>query len=441
MAEKDTKYCSRCGKIIRTTEFYKSNNLIKHPDGYCDLCKQCMCAHVDNWDSTTYLPLLEDCDVPYIPEEWNKILGKVSQQSPDKITTTVVLGKYLAKMKLTQYKKYRYADSDTLAKLREKAAHEALEKQGKSEGEIQEILSDMKEKAEAMPEKPAALAVNPQVASNDMLPGLAVENNLDLTEEDISYLALKWGKTYQPFEWVQLEQLYQDMMASYDIQTAGHIDTLKMLCKTSLKANQLLDIGDIDGSLKMTKAYDTLMRSGNFTAVQNKSDSGEYIDSVGEFALMCEKKGYIEQYYMEQPNDKVDWVLLDMQNYTSNLVKNETNLNEMIERAMRAIEEDKNRQEDEADITDDELDHELFRETGDDVMLTDDDLIDFQNFQDELSTQDKKEILTRMDKEQDITQRREKKQDQIAKNKVKRAGIEERKKKMLEGVEINDGSK
>jgi len=46
------------------------------------------------------------------------------------------------------------------------------------------------------------------------------------------------------------------MMNSYDIQTAGHIDTLKLICKTSLKANQLIDLGDIDGYQKMSKVYD-----------------------------------------------------------------------------------------------------------------------------------------------------------------------------------------
>ena len=66
----------------------------------------------------------------------------------------------------------------------------------------------------------------------------------DLTDEDRTYLRLKWGKTYRPEEWIRLEQLYNEMMDSYDIQTAGHIDTLKLICKTSLKANQLIDIGD-----------------------------------------------------------------------------------------------------------------------------------------------------------------------------------------------------
>jgi len=60
-------------------------------------------------------------------------------------------------------------------------------------------------------------------------------------------LRLKWGKSYKPDEWVTLEKLYNEMMESYDIQSAGHIDTLKLICKTSLKANQLIDIGDVEG--------------------------------------------------------------------------------------------------------------------------------------------------------------------------------------------------
>jgi len=48
---------------------------------------------------------------------------------------------------------------------------------------------------------------------------------------------MKWGKAYKPEEWVQLEKLYNEMCESYDIQSAGHIDTLKMICKTSLKSN------------------------------------------------------------------------------------------------------------------------------------------------------------------------------------------------------------
>jgi hypothetical protein len=61
--------------------------------------------------------------------------------------------------------------------------------------------------------------------------------NDDLTEEDKKYLTIKWGKTYRPYEWVQLEKLYQEMMAAFDIVTPAHEDYLKLICKTSLKCH------------------------------------------------------------------------------------------------------------------------------------------------------------------------------------------------------------
>ena len=124
-------------------------------------------------------------------------------------------------------------------------------------------------------------------------------------------------------------------MSSYDIQSAGHIDTLKLICKTSLKANQLIDIGDIEGFQKMSKVYDSLMKSGKFTAAQNKAESGEFVDSVGELIEMCEKQGYIERFYIESPNDRVDFTIQDMQRYTRTLIEEETNLSAMIEAALK----------------------------------------------------------------------------------------------------------
>ncbi|MBR4845242.1 MAG: hypothetical protein IKU98_02350, partial [Bacteroidaceae bacterium] len=116
------------------------------------------------------------------------------------------------------------------------------------------------------------------------------------------------------------------MMSSYDIQGAGHIDTLKLVCKTSLKANQLIDMGDVEGFQKMQKSYDSLMKSGNFTAAQNKAESGDFVDSIGELIEMCEKQGYIERYYTDNPKDKVDITIQDMQRYTRTLIEEETNL-------------------------------------------------------------------------------------------------------------------
>jgi hypothetical protein len=84
--------------------------------------------HVDNFDPETFTWILEKFDVPYIPGEWQTILDKEYNRDPLKINGLTVLGKYLSKMKLTQWKNYRWADSERLAK--EKAAEqEQLKKQ------------------------------------------------------------------------------------------------------------------------------------------------------------------------------------------------------------------------------------------------------------------------------------------------------------------------
>lgn len=134
----------------------------------------------------------------------------------------------------------------------------------------------------------------------------------DLTDEDRIYLCMKWGKSYRPDEWVRLEELYEQMINSYDIQQAGDLNTLKLACKSSLKANQLLDLGDIDGAQKAGKMYDSFMKSGKWTAQQNKTEENELIDSVGELVALCERDGFIPKYFVDGPQDKADRVIQDM---------------------------------------------------------------------------------------------------------------------------------
>jgi hypothetical protein len=55
--------------------------------------------HVDNFNADSYLWILQECDVPYVPEEWNKLLVKYGQDRT-KLTGMTILGRYLSKMKL-----------------------------------------------------------------------------------------------------------------------------------------------------------------------------------------------------------------------------------------------------------------------------------------------------------------------------------------------------
>ena len=174
-------------------------------------------------------------------------------------------------------------------------------------------------------------------------------------------------------------------MESYDIQTAGHIDTLKLVCKTSLKANQLIDIGDIDGYQKVSKVYDNLMKSGNFTAVQNKTDQGEYIDSISEFVALCEKDGFIPKYYVDGPQDKVDRVIEDMQYYVKTLVTEEMGLGNLIENAVKKIEQRQaNEAQESTDGDDIDMDEEnkLF-DYNNNIITTDEDFQEFYDWEDD----------------------------------------------------------
>ena len=359
----ETYYCEKCNRTMNASEFYGSNNLEKYPTGKLNQCKKCITMHVDNWNPDTYLWILQEADVPYVPKEWQSLMMKYAT-NPSEVTGTTILGRYLSKMKLKQYKDTRWKDTERLQELEDAKLEQTMKRQGYDAVQIMEAKE--KGRVFTMPDKPLEEPVYEDTTIVPQEDYFAQQNgpeeDLDLTEEDRTYLRLKWGKTYKPEEWVKLEQLYEEMMASYDIQGAGHKDTLKLICKTSLKANQLIDIGDIEGFQKMSKVYDSLMKSGKFTAAQNKSESFGEFDSISELVEMCEREGFIPRYYTEGPMDKVDETLNDLKNYTHTLVTEEMNLGNLIEAAVKNMVDQENREEDE-DIEDiDNLDEEVLKD-------------------------------------------------------------------------------
>ena len=346
MEEKKLYYCEKCNKTMGGDQFYTSNNLEKYKeDGKLPQCKKCITMHVDNWNPDTYMWILQECDVPYIPDEWNKLMNTYAKDR-SKVTGTTIIGRYLSKMKLKQWRDYRWKDTQFLQDMANKKIEETMKRSGYDAQQIAEAIDKASVPLPDQPLEPYA-AVGPTEQYGQSIEEDNFEDDLDLTEEDKTYLRLKWGKAYRPDEWVKLEQLYEEMMESYDIQSAGHIDTLKLVCKTSLKCNQLVDIGDVEGFQKMSKVYDQLMKSGKFTAAQNKAEQGEYVDSISELVEICESEGFIPRFYIEKPNDRVDETLMDIQNYTHTLVTEEMNLGNLIENAVKEMAKQEAKEEDE----------------------------------------------------------------------------------------------
>lgn len=368
-------------------QFYGSNNLEKYPEGKLDTCKGCITMHVDNWNPDTYTWILEECDVPYVPEEWNKLMANYAKD-PSKLKATTIIGKYLSKMRLKAWKDYRWKDTQFLQELADARIEQTMKRQGYDMEQITLAIKNSHNATNNVPIPPPPVQPQIEETPSDYFGGPDDDFDDDLTEEDKIYLKLKWGKAYKPSEWVRLEQLYNEMMASYDIQGAAHIDTLKLLCKTSLKANQLIDLGDVEGYQKMSKVYDALLKSGKFSAAQNKAEDGEEINSIGELVAICEKEGFIPKYYVDGPQDKADRVIEDMKKYTHDLVVNESNLDTMFESAQRQIEEEQERIEAAAAMGENSEDDEDKLFNYDNEELTEEDYTEMADFLDEEQQKD-----------------------------------------------------
>ena len=388
MEEIKSLFCPRCRSTLQVKNFYKSNNYekFKATGGFYPLCKKCATLGLDVWDPKTFAytkpdgepSLLEELDVPWIPDEWYPLLSKYGNDP--KVSPTALFGRYLSKMRINQYKNFRFNDTEKIQEIKDAKVRETMFRQGFSAAEVEQAILEGRMKPPEKKFEEAKEAIQIAQAKE-----LEPENTYGLTDEDKMYLSNKWGSTYKEDEWIELERFYLDMTDAFNIQTPSHKDTLKHICKVSLRMNTLLDMGDVDGYQKLSKAYDGLMKSGNFTAAQNKADTAGYLDSVSELVAICEKEGFIPRYYIEQPNDKADRVLQDLQLYNRKLIMDETNLGNMIESAIKQIQEDNEKasivtvDDTEEDI--DAIENQLFGSQGNVEELSDEDMIEFKEWE------------------------------------------------------------
>lgn len=388
----EQRYCSKCRKTMSEVNFYTYKDGSK-----CELCKSCLTMHINNFDPDTFLWALEKFDVPYIPAEWNVLRDRAYAKDPYKMNGMSVFGKYLSKMKLKQWKGFRWADSEML----QKEAEEKAKLYGQPAEIAQEQLEQMKEAYENGEITEAQYLTYAEIHAPEPQPQPATPNaedfhepphsvypvngdfekielvdvGADLTQEDKIYLAMKWGRLYHADQWVALEQLYNDFMNSFDIQGAARVDTLKMICKTSLKMNEAIDCGDIETYQKLSRVYDAMMKSAKFTEAQRKEEKSGDFDAVGQIVFFAEKEGgKIPRYEIDVPLDKVDEAILDLKKYTHDLIVNDSGLSQMLENLIKRRENAASQKEDLIKAEAEGLDH---------ISLTDEDYEEFNKLLEE----------------------------------------------------------
>ena len=392
--------CKKCGRERAATKFFK-----KKTKERIDICVDCLTMYIDNYDYTTFSWILEMFDIPYIKNVWIKMANDIYLKNPAKFSNRSVIGKYIRTMNMKQYADYCFADSDKLnmaqemAKERREATVDkdyVLQLQKElEEGKISKAQYDTlspetpssidKEEEEFIALKEEAIKPIQQGADEG-------EIRKQLTDEEYQYLLMKWGYLYQPSQLVQMEKLYNKYANEYELNVDRE-DTLKKICKTSLKMDEALDVGDTQSYQKLASVYDQLRKAGKFTEVQNKEEQERYLDSIGELVALCEREGGPIKEFVdpdEYPQDKVDFTIKDLKSYNYNLATNELNLSDLIQTYIDKL--------DKAEQSGDDIDLNkgLITSKEEEVeedTLSDQEAIDFQDYLDNEIERDAQMLL------------------------------------------------
>jgi hypothetical protein len=296
----DKKICLKCLKPKDPErDFYKSYSKW-HGDGRLPYCKSCLKENLNENDINSVREIMRVIDRPYFHEAWEK-----AKESKDD-----TLGKYLKDIALN-YKYYNYDQSV--------------------------FIDDNKQ--------------NKKILNQDENESSNLLDDFVVTKEIIE----KWGSSgYTKEDYMKLEKFYEDMKRSYEVETASHIDYLKKICKVSLKMEKAIDEGNIDHFKKLSDAYDKLMHSAKFTAVQRSAaDRTGGLNTFSEFFELIEREGFIPRFHTDEPNDIVDLTINNLKEYTRNLVLGDPNISKMLDEAMKRQDEKENYEiNDEEDLGD-----------------------------------------------------------------------------------------
>lgn len=272
------RICQRCGED-KTAQHYMATNSIFF-DGTLPICRKCLEQIIDENadDGRTWNIMNKICqwaDVPFIPEEWEKIYAGSGSAG---------LGAYFSIFRQKEYEKLDWTQyNDVYLKIQE-------------EQRVEDALPELK-------------------------------------QEQARQLRRKWGSHYDDEELEYLENLHQGLINSQNIMGTLNEDQAMKLCKISLIIEDKIRAGqDISKDLK---AYSDLSELANLT-VQSVKDANDF-SSLGEIFAFLEKKGWKNEYYDDTTRDEIDFSIKDIKNWLRYLYVNESGIAEEIEQRIENL--------------------------------------------------------------------------------------------------------
>ena len=147
-----------------------------------------------------------------------------------------------------------------------------------------------------------------------------------LSEAKIRKLKRVWSPAYTNDELLFLEDYYNQILATQNVSTPILQSRARNLCELTLRVNKgIRDGADVK---KDMDSIDNIIKSCNFSA-SNAKNAADF-ESVGELMVYYGKKGWHPKWHTE-PNDSIDFMMQNIQNYLKRLVVNEGNFAEQVE--------------------------------------------------------------------------------------------------------------
>lgn len=147
-----------------------------------------------------------------------------------------------------------------------------------------------------------------------------------LSAAKLARLKRTWSTNYTKEELLFLEDYYNQILATQNVSTPILQHYARDLCEIELRIKKGLREGaDIK---KDMDARDNIIKIAKFEA-SNAKNAADF-ESVGELMVYYGKKGWHPKWHQE-PQDSIDFMMENIQNYLKRLVINEGNFSEQVE--------------------------------------------------------------------------------------------------------------
>ena len=274
--------CPKCGKKLDISNFYTHS---RKPMGILPICKTCMYDMVLDETGVNrqgMIALMKYLDMPFIQKEYEECVNKNTNSPKRAVSVYMNL-----KMTKNEYADLRFKDS------------------------MYDVIVDLDLKEETV---------------------ISLDNDrVDLLEEEISpqqakiqrakELKAKWGN-FDSLDYLErCERLYIEIVqGGYVIASSMHDLSVRNYCKLQVDWDIAQETKDYNAMRELKQPLKDARTDAKLNPSQFKAGDFQNggANSFGEITRMVAKRdGFIPlpMRYFKQPNDQLDWMMLELVNY------------------------------------------------------------------------------------------------------------------------------